>query len=59
MYQPFFTLSSCYKKYYVITDSYTSPHNQAVVATVIKEVNVRHPSVTEDNLKEWYDHDTA
>ena len=32
-------------------NSYTSPHNQSVVTTVIKEVNVRHPSATEDNVK--------
>ena len=25
--------------------------NQSVVTTVIKEVNVRHPSATEDNVK--------
>ena len=51
MYRPFFTLSYCYEKILYDYNSYTSPHNQSVVTTVIKEVNVRHPSATEDNVK--------
>ena len=49
IYHPFFT-SSCNNIMYDY-NSYTSPHNQSVVTTVIKEVNVRHPSATKDNVK--------
>ena len=52
MYQPFFTLSYCYEKILYDYNSYISPHNQSVVTTVIKEVNIRHPSATKDNVHE-------
>ena len=48
MYHPFLTSSYCYENIMCDYSSYTSPH---IVKTIIKEVNVRHPSATEDNVK--------